>query len=136
MTSETETGLPRSMAKMVFWASAVIALVWNGLGCVNFVQQLSPAGLATLPPEYLVLIENRPGWAIVAFALSVLGGLIGAILMLLRRRTAVIAFGVSLVGAIGSLVPAFQFGSTSVVIGTALSVVLAGLFMWISKRAL
>lgn len=122
--------------KALFWGVAIVALIWNAMGCINFVQQLSPAGRATLPADYQVLIENRALWATAAFALSVIAGLVGAILMLMRRSQAVMAFALSLAGAVISMAPAFQNASSSVIIGTFMTVVLTALFLWVARRFL
>lgn len=82
----TENAKTNDQIGLLFWIVGVIALIWNGLGCMNFVQQMSPSGLSTLPPEYQAYIETRPTWAFVSFAVSVVAGLMGAILMLIRSK--------------------------------------------------
>lgn len=68
---------------VLFWIVGVVALIWNGLRCMNFVQQMSLSGLSTLPPEYQTYIEARPPWAFVSFAVSIVAGL--CCLKFLRR---------------------------------------------------
>ena len=71
-------------AKAGFWLVCAVAFIWNGLGCVNLIQQMSASGLETLPAEYQALIETRPVWGLLGFALSVICGLIGEVLLFLR----------------------------------------------------
>ncbi|WP_411892697.1 hypothetical protein [Yoonia sp. SDW83-1] len=113
---------------VLFWIAGVVALVWNGLGCINFVQQMSPAGLATLPPEYQAFIETRPKWALIGFAVSVIAGLIGAVLLLMGSSKSVLAFVLSGVGAIVATFSTLSTGITFFIIGGAISIVLAAVF--------
>lgn len=124
------------LTKVLFWIVGVVALVWNGLGCVNLIQQMSPAGLANFPPEYQAFIEMRPTWALIAFAVSVVAGLIGAILLLLRSKMSVPAFILSGIGALVATFPTLGTGITSVIIGSAMSIFLAAVFAWYSSHNL
>ncbi|MEP3847603.1 MAG: hypothetical protein ABJM43_19840 [Paracoccaceae bacterium] len=121
---------------VLFWIVGVVALIWNGLGCMNFVQQMSLSGLSTLPPEYQAYIEARPTWALVSFAVSVVAGLIGAILMLLRSKASVPTFILSSVGALAVTLSTLSSGITSIIIGSAMSVAFAVIFAWYSSRKL
>jgi hypothetical protein len=120
----------------LFWVMAIVALIWNGLGAINFVQQLSEAGLSTLPPEYQVYVQTRPTWAFLAFAVSVVAGIVGAILMLIRSKISVPAFVISSLGALVVTFSTLTSGITSVIVGSALSVVLALVFVWFASRKL
>jgi hypothetical protein len=133
MIGNTKTNGPIGV---LFWIVGVVALIWNGLGCMNFVQQMSPSGLATLPPEYQNYIEMRPAWAFVAFAVSVVAGIIGAILMLMRSKASVPAFVLSGVGALVVTLSTLSSGITSIIIGSAMSVVFAAAFARYSSRTL
>ena len=121
---------------LLFWIVGVVALIWNGLGCMNFLQQLNPTGLSTLPPEYAAYIETRPTWAFVAFAVPVVAGLVGAILMLIKSRMSVPAFVLSGVGALVVTLSTLSSGIISVVIGSAISVVFSAALAWYSSRKL
>ena len=94
----------------LFWILGVLFLLWNGFGCFIYYldQTLSDAayieaygeGMATLRHEY-------PTWSVAAYAIAVWGGLIAAILYLLRKRWAAPLFVVSLVTAIVSFIWGF-----------------------------
>jgi hypothetical protein len=94
---QTNTGPVRS--KAFFWV-AILALVWNLIGLAMFWMQVTmdPARLATLPAPQQQVYLATPGWVNVAFAFAVLGGVLGALGLLLRRRWAVPMFQVSLLG--------------------------------------
>lgn len=132
----TTPAQPKGSARLIFWLVGIVALVWNGLGCVNFVMQLSPAGIATLPPDYQAFIEVRPLWALIAFAVSVVAGFLGAVLLLLRSRQSIPAFVASCLGALVSVISILELDVMSFVIGSVMSVVLVAFFAWYSSRTL
>jgi hypothetical protein len=53
-----------------------------------------------MPEVHQLIINNRPSWATAAFAISVFGGGVGSILLVLRRKIAVGVFIISLLGTI------------------------------------
>ncbi|MDC1201958.1 hypothetical protein N8082_05710 [Planktomarina temperata] len=61
----------------VFWAIGLLGLIWNALGCFNFILQMDPDALADFPPAYRAVIAHRPGWVTAAFSVAVFGGGIG-----------------------------------------------------------
>ena len=79
---------------------AVVALLWNLLGCFAFFSdlRLSPADLAKLPEAQQALYAARPGWAVAATAVAVFGGVLGSIGLLLRKKWALPVFVLSLLG--------------------------------------
>lgn len=83
-----------------FWTIGAIALVWNLMGCINFFMQMDADVLASFSESARALVENRPGWATAAFAISQFGGAIGCILLLFRKSAAYYAFIASLLGVL------------------------------------
>lgn len=83
-----------------FKVVAILALLWNLLGCVAFFSdlRLSPEDLARLPEAQQALYAARPAWAVAATAVAVLGGVLGSIGLLLRRKWALPVFVLSLLG--------------------------------------
>lgn len=91
-----------------YWAVAVLALLWEAMGCFAYLSQVSmdSAALAQLPAAQRDLWMAMPAWATGAYAVAVWAGLIGAVGLLLRRGWARLAFAASLAGVI------VQFGWT------------------------
>ena len=85
-----------------FAVLAVLALLWNlaGLFAVVADLKLSAAEIAALPLDQQALYRARPGWSVVASVVAVVGGTLGCIGLLLRRRWAVPALAASLVGVL------------------------------------
>jgi hypothetical protein len=89
------------------WIVGILALIWNGIGCYDYVmtrmretQYFESMMPGTDPNEVLAYIDSFPVWAQSGWAFGVWGGLIGAILLLMRSRYAVWAFVLSLIGAV------------------------------------
>jgi len=83
-----------------FKSVAVVALLWNLLGCVAFFSdlRLSPEDLAKLPEAQQALYAARPGWAVAATATAVFGGMLGCLGLLLRKKWALPVLALSLLG--------------------------------------
>lgn len=81
---------------------AVIALLWNLLGCAAFFSDLfiSPESLAQMPESQQALYAARPAWALVATAVAVFGGVLGCIGLILRRKWAFVVLVLSLLGIV------------------------------------
>jgi hypothetical protein len=80
------------------WLVGGLALLWNGVGALDYVmtETRNAPYMSTFTPEQLAYFYGFPMWVVSAWALSVWGGVLGAILLLLRKRWAVPVFGVSL----------------------------------------
>jgi hypothetical protein len=112
------------------WVIGILSLLWNAMGGVDYTMthMRNAAWLAKMTPAQLAWIDHFPIWATSCWALGVWGAIAGSILLLLRSRWAVPAFGVSLLGLIGSHV--YQYTSnapagTNAASGTAFAALLA-----------
>ena len=78
-------------APIWYWMIAGIALVWNALGVMVYLQQafMSAEEFRNLDPAQQDLLSSQPEWITAAFAISVLAGFVGCILLLLRKKLAV-----------------------------------------------
>jgi hypothetical protein len=73
-----------------FWIICILALLWNIIGIMNFYMQvfISPETLAALPEAERALIEASPIWTKVVFAIAVLDGTLGCVLLLMKKAVA------------------------------------------------
>jgi len=83
-----------------FWVVAVLSLLWNAFGCLDYAMTVTrnPAYIAQFPPETIDYLDAMPAWALAAWALGVWSALLGSVLLLVRSTWAVTAFGASLLG--------------------------------------
>ncbi len=102
MSEEPKTAVPKS-----FWIICGITLLYNLVGAVNFMMQMNPDTVATMPETIRPFIETRPLWATLGFALAVLGGAFGCVLLLLKRALAYPVFIASFAGAVVTLMDSF-----------------------------
>ncbi|MDA0678706.1 MAG: hypothetical protein O3A13_01330 [Proteobacteria bacterium] len=97
MSEESSGGVPKSF----YWIAGV-ALIWDLLGVGAYVSQvtMSPDVLNAMPDAERALYENVPAWATAAFAIAVNGGVLGSLLLLLRKAFATPVLIISFVGII------------------------------------
>ena len=60
-----------------FWIFAAVGLLWNLMGCLNYIMQANADVVAQMPELYQAIIAARPAWATAAFAIAVFGGAAG-----------------------------------------------------------
>ncbi len=85
-----------------FWVVSIVALVWNLMGLVAFVMQVSMTeeAIAALPVEQQPLYENIPIWATLAFAVATISGTLGCVGLLVRKAWAFPVFVLSVLGVL------------------------------------
>lgn len=82
-----------------FTLLSIAALLWEAFGCFMYVGQVT-TDVSSLPLDQRALWEATPTWSIAAYAVAVWVGLLGAVLMLVRRRLAVPLLLVSLLAVV------------------------------------
>ena len=89
-----------------FWIVAVILLLWNLSGVVNFFMQLtmSEEALQDMSEVDQEFIGKFPAWVYVAFGVAVFAGVAGSLALLFKKKVAKQLFIVSLIAIIA------QFG--------------------------
>jgi hypothetical protein len=116
-----------------FTLLAAIALLWNLAGLLAIVAdlRLSAADIAALPAEQQAIYAARPLWSVVASVVAVVGGTLGCIALLLRKRWSLALFYVSLIGILIQDIGIFLVagGATS---GNPVPLVLQGLVLVIA----
>jgi uncharacterized membrane protein YhhN len=126
MTSETmET--PRS-TPWHFWVVAVVSAVWNGFGGYDYTMShvrgepyFREMGMTD---AQIAVIASYPSWMHGVWAVGVWGSVLGAILLLLRKRRAMHAFAVSFLGAAGNLIYTAMTPTANAAMGLAMPVVI------------
>ncbi len=147
MTDKSEIGM-RGRAGVWLPVAAVAGLGWNLFGLWQFAgslrqtgESLMAAGMTAKQAEiYLAL----PGWMTAVFAVGVIGGTVGSLLMLLQRAAAVLVFAVSLAGYVALFAGDLAYGvfaglPEQLVIITSVVLIAAALFalsLFARKRAM
>lgn len=120
-----------------FWLIGAAGLIFNLLGCINFLSQMNAEAVSSMPEIYRTIAESRPAWGTAVFALAVFGGLLGCLLLLLRKSVALYVFVASVVGAIAAQIPFVGMANFPVEACVGwLSQVAVGVFLvWYSRHA-
>ncbi|MDO5505377.1 MAG: hypothetical protein Q4F49_03670 [Pseudoxanthomonas suwonensis] len=72
------------------WGVGVFGLIWNLIGVGFFIMQvgMGEQALAAMPLEQRAVYEATPAWIYVFYGIATIGGALGALGLLLRRRWA------------------------------------------------
>ena len=82
---------------ILFWIVGIVALIWNAMGCLNYIAQAFDLEMASegLSVEQIAFMETIPAWNTALFAIAVFAGLAAAITFLMRKKIAVNLFIIS-----------------------------------------
>jgi len=104
-----------------FWVIAALALLWNLMGLVAFFYDMtiSEQAIAALNPGMQELYRTTPIISKIGYGLATICGVIGCILLLIRKRVALIVFVASLLGVVIQNIANFTMTNAWEVIGTS-----------------
>lgn len=129
---------------IVFWIIGIVALIWNAMGCLNYIAQAYDLEMATegLSADQIAFMDTIPAWNIALFAIAVFAGLAASIAFLMRKKLSVNLFILSfLAAAVTQIYWLFGSGAPEVFpddpllyIMPAIVVFLGLIFIWYSKK--
>lgn len=130
------------------WIVGIISLLWNSFGCYDYVMTRTQgaAWIEQIMPgadtaKFMAYIDDFPTWVSIGWALGVWGALLGSVLLLLRSRHAVLAFVLSLLGALSGIgyqlinpldLPEVTQGAGAVM--PYVIIAIAALLLWYAQR--
>jgi hypothetical protein len=119
-----------------FKAIAWLGMVWNTLGAGLYLwAKLDPvAASAGASPAMQDYIAQMPTYAHVGWSLGIWGSVLGSVLMLIGKRSAVPAFLVSLLGALTSFGAQARAGVLEVPMAAFIVGIIA-LLLWYARRS-
>ena len=114
---------PSRRAPWHLWAIGIVALLWNAMGARDFVmtQTKNEAYMSGFTSEQLEFFYGFPFWLVAVWAIAVWGGVLGALLLLLRKRLAVPVFLASFVAMVITTIHNYGFSNGLEVIGDPFS---------------
>ncbi len=94
--------------RWLLWAG-ILLLLWNAIGVFTFASAMTmtPEGMAALPKDQQLLWAQMPGWGWAAYGVATIGGLIGALGLVLKKKWAAPVTLISIFGVIGNFLPTF-----------------------------
>jgi hypothetical protein len=125
-----------------FWVVGGAALLWNLIGLMFYYMQvtMTPEALESFTAEQQAFFTNAPVWATSAHAIAVNAGILGSLMLLLRKAWAVPLFILSLVGIIVQDLHAFVlssgldiFGSQAIFLPSIVAVIATALVLYSRK---
>lgn len=125
MTDTTENKFTeKSAIPKWFTIVAVLALIWNLMGVMAFISQvtMSAETMAELPQAEQALYTSIPLWASIAFASAVFGGALASLALLMKKAIAELLFMVSLVAVIVQMFHAFVISNSFAVLGASATI--------------
>jgi len=104
----TDTAQSKSDAPWHLWVVGIVGVLWNGYGCYDYVMTVTGGEEYLrsygMPEEAIAYYAAMPAWMTGVWAIGVWGGLLGAVLLLLRMKWALHVFVVSLAAFVLSLI--------------------------------
>ncbi len=72
------------------WVVGAVSLIWNSVGAMDFVmtQTKNKAYMSGFTPAQLDFYYGFPVWVVAAWGIAVWGGVLGSLLLLVRKRQA------------------------------------------------
>jgi hypothetical protein len=103
MNQETKSAVP-----VWYWIIAVVALLWNLMGCTSFAMELFAQETMMknmdMPEAQKEWARSVPSWIYFVYGLAVLTGMAGSIGLLLRKSWSTRMFGICLGAVIVQMV--------------------------------
>ena len=129
--------------KLSFWIIGIVAFVWNCFGVLAYLSSvyMTDEVRALLPENQQTYIANTPTWVTAIFAIAVFSGVIGSLLLLLKKKIAIPVFLLSLIAVIIQMLysfiilNAFEVFGISNLIMSVLVIIIAVFLYGYSKKA-
>ncbi|NIV17612.1 MAG: hypothetical protein GWN47_04205 [Woeseiaceae bacterium] len=140
----TEDQLPaRVKTPRHLWAIGILALLWDAVGAFDYfmTQTQNEAYMGQFTQEQLEFFYGFPAWVTALWAIAVWGGLLGAILLLLRKAFAAPVLLVSFIAMALTAFHNFVLSNGMEIMGQVGTIFSAVIFMialglWFYARAM
>lgn len=116
------------------WVISGTVLLWSAMSAFDYVmtQTRNEAYMSGFTPEQLEFFYGFPPWVVAAWAIGVWGGVLGALLLLIRRHLAVWVLLVSLIAMVITAFHNYVLSNGMEVIGDAFSLSFTAVIFLIS----
>jgi len=125
------------------WVVGAVGLLWNLVGAYDYLmtETHNASYMGKFTPEQLVYFYGFPTWVVAAWAIAVWGGVLGTLLLLLRKRLAAPVLLVSFLAMIATSIHNFLLSDGVAVMGGG-AVAFSGLIfaialgLWLYARSM
>jgi hypothetical protein len=125
------------------WLVGILGLLWDSVGAFDYLmtQTQNESYMSRFTPEQLEFFYGFPAWVVAFWAIAVWGGVLGTLLLLLRKRLAVPVLLASFLAMIVTAVHNFLLtNGLEVMGGTGLGfsvlIFVVALGLWLYARAM
>jgi hypothetical protein len=125
------------------WLVGILGLLWNAMGAFDYLmtETHNESYMSRFTPEQLEFFYGFPMWVVAFWAVAVWGGLLGAILLLLRKRLAAPVLLVSFLAMIVTAIHNFLIANGLEIMGGmgflfTVLIFLFALILWLYARAM
>ena len=101
------------------WIIGIVALLWNAMGARDYImtETHNEAYMSQFTEEQLEFFYSFPAWMVAFWAIAVWGGVLGALLLLLRKKLAVPVLIVSLACMVITTIHNYGFAGAADIVG-------------------
>ncbi|MFT5133597.1 MAG: hypothetical protein ACI9SC_002070 [Gammaproteobacteria bacterium] len=105
------------------WCVGIFALLWSGMGALDYLmtQTQNASYMSNYSAEQLTFFYGLPSWIIASWAIGVWGGILGALLLLMRKQLAAWVFLASLICMVTTTIQNYVFSNGMEVMRDAFS---------------
>ncbi|HHP7238857.1 hypothetical protein [Longibacter sp.] len=130
MTSQPVSATSRPPKHL--WIVGGLSLVWNAFGAFDYAmtQFQVEAYMSNFTAEQLDYFYGFPAWANAVWALGVWGAVAGSVGLLLKKAWAEWAFGISIVGLVGTSIYTMVLTDGTAIMGGP-SVMIFSIVLWL-----
>jgi hypothetical protein len=125
------------------WVVGILGFLWDSVGAFDYLmtETQNESYMSRFTPEQLEFFHGFPTWVVAFWAIAVWGGLLGTILLLLRKRLAVPVLLASFLAMVVTAIHNFLLSDGLEVMGgagAAFSVLIFAfaLCLWLYARAM
>ena len=129
--TDTSGGFAGRKAPVHFWIVAVLSLLWNAFGAFDYLATQFELDfyMSAFTEEQLAYFYGFPAWSVAAWAFGVWGAVAGSVGLLLRKKWAVWAFGISIAGMLVNGIYTFVLTNGLEIMGEASPILTA--IIWV-----
>jgi hypothetical protein len=114
MSEAQATTTPRHL-----WIVGIVALLWSLLGAMDYIMTvtMNETYMSQFTSEQLEFFYSFPTWLVAFWAIAVWGGVLGAVLLLMRKKLAVPVLVVSFLCMVVTAIHNYGFAGGADIVG-------------------
>jgi hypothetical protein len=116
------------------WVIGVVALLWSSMGAMDYVmtQTRNESYMSNFTPEQLSFFYGFPAWIVATWAIATWGGVVGSVLLLLRKGIAVWLYLASFIAMLITTFQNYILSNGMEVMGDTFSLIFAAIIILIA----